>query len=125
MANPKRKLLRVLSAVYAVLLLLTLGFRVGSRAVERQEKRNRFVCDEKWVSEYQKGIPLEEMDFHEIGRRYLSSPVSAVSTPSPNIVVAPCDIEYYKQEDGQKVMVQTIPKGTYLYWHFKPEYRCV
>ena len=84
MANPKCRLLHILSSIYAILLLLTLGLRVGSRALERREKINafRYESDLK-MTDYQQGFPMEEIDFETFRYWYTYSMAAASGDGDP------------------------------------------
>lgn len=110
----KIKMISLFAAVLALILLLTLSYRVGGQIYRNQQKMDNFSYNSK-VEQYQRRIPMGKMDLLKYNS-YFEIPQTAVSIKVSNVIDLPKKIQYFTEQDGKKSLALEIAKGTSVLW---------
>ncbi len=110
----KMKKVRLLAVVIAAACLWILLLQLGIRLYKNHQIINDFSYN-AYQQQYQRAIPVEEMDFNEY-RRYFTKNETAVKLAVNNTASLPGNVRYYIRQDGEMVLSYEIPKGTTVTW---------
>ena len=104
----------ILAVTLALIPLFVVFCRVGSRLYRNRKMADSFA-DNRKMEQYQRKVPMDEMDLLEFDS-YFDIPFAAISIRVSNVISLPKKIQYYTEEDGKKIPALEMTKGTNILW---------
>jgi len=109
------RIVKVLALFVVLIPFLVLSFRVGSQLYQNRQLLDKFAYNDA-MDQYQRMVPVDQMDLSEFDH-YLEFNITLEGRPPiDNTLVLPNDLQYFTEQNGQKVPVHKIEKGTRILW---------